>query len=139
MPYAIMERIQVTIFFVQEFILSGLYVWKARGFLNWRPSRNSRSKAHQRLRLMMMHLILSNIIVLLRTSTRLPLSLNFLSNPGTEMTSGFTGIQRGCRGVFVTIRCSREQSNTSTHFSVLVLRLVWQHRPNKSALLQQST
>lgn len=74
LPYAIMERIQVTIFFVQELILSGLYVWKARAFLNWRRSRNSRSKAHQSLRLMMIHLILSNIIVLARKLTRLSLS-----------------------------------------------------------------
>ncbi|KAK7722595.1 hypothetical protein SLS64_001132 [Diaporthe eres] len=32
-PYAIIERIQITIFCLQEFILSGLYVWKAWRFL----------------------------------------------------------------------------------------------------------
>lgn len=66
-PYAIMERIQVTGFFVQELILSSLYVWKARSFLSWRGGRKSRGKAHQKLRLMMTHLIVSNVIVVART------------------------------------------------------------------------
>lgn len=66
-PYAIMERIQVTGFFVQELILSGLYVYKARAFLGWRGGRKSRTKAHQKLRLMMTHLIVSNVIVVART------------------------------------------------------------------------
>lgn len=99
-PYAIMERIQVTIFFVQEFVLSGLYVWKARAFLNWRRGRNSRSKAHQSLRLMMIHLILSNIIVLARTLTHLSVSFspNLFSSSRTEVvTSGLGILQRGCR------------------------------------------
>lgn len=66
LPYAIMERIQVTVFFLQECILSCLYLWKARNFLSLRRSRNAHGKAHQKLRLMMVHLIISNIIVLAR-------------------------------------------------------------------------
>ncbi|KAG8169158.1 hypothetical protein KVR01_001907 [Diaporthe batatas] len=60
-PYAIMERIQITVFSVQEFILSGLYVWKAWKFLS--VYRSGGSKTQDKLRAMMLHLILSNIIV----------------------------------------------------------------------------
>ncbi|KAJ0107368.1 integral membrane protein [Diaporthe amygdali] len=60
-PYAIIERIQITIFCVQEFILSGLYVWKAWGFLA--VYRSGGSQTQDKLRAMMLHLILSNVVV----------------------------------------------------------------------------
>lgn len=60
-PYAIMERIQITVFSLQEFILSGLYVWKAWKFLA--VYRSGGSKTQDKLRAMMLHLILSNIVV----------------------------------------------------------------------------
>ncbi|KAL1865664.1 hypothetical protein Daus18300_007040 [Diaporthe australafricana] len=60
-PYAILERIQITVFCVQEFILSGLYVWKAWGFLA--VYRSGGSKTQDKLRAMMLHLILSNVVV----------------------------------------------------------------------------
>lgn len=60
-PYAILERIQITVFCVQEFILSGLYVWKAWKFLA--IYRSGGSKTQDKLRTMMLHLILSNVVV----------------------------------------------------------------------------
>lgn len=60
-PYAIIERIQITVFSVQEFILSGLYVWKAWSFLA--VYRSGGSKTQDKLRAMMLHLILSNVVV----------------------------------------------------------------------------
>lgn len=60
-PYAILERIQITVFCVQEFILSGLYVWKAWKFLA--IYRSGGSKTQDKLRAMMLHLILSNVVV----------------------------------------------------------------------------
>lgn len=60
-PYAIIERIQITVFCVQEFILSGLYVWKAWSFLA--IYRSGGSKTQDKLRAMMLHLILSNVVV----------------------------------------------------------------------------
>lgn len=60
-PYTIIERIQITVFCVQEFILSGLYVWKAWGFLA--IYRSGGSKTQDKLRAMMLHLILSNFVV----------------------------------------------------------------------------
>lgn len=60
-PYSIIERIQIIIFCLQEFILSGLYVWKAWRFLA--VYRSGGSKTQDKLRAMMLHLILSNIVV----------------------------------------------------------------------------
>lgn len=60
-PYAILERIQITVFCLQEFILSGLYVWKAWSFLAL--YRCGGSKTQHKLRAMMLHLILSNVVV----------------------------------------------------------------------------
>lgn len=60
-PYAIIERIQITVFSLQEFILSGLYVWKAWSFLA--VYRSGGSKTQDKLRAMMLHLILSNVVV----------------------------------------------------------------------------
>lgn len=59
-PYAIIERIQITVFFVQESVLSGLYVWKACSFLA--VYRSDGGKTQDKLRAMMMHLILSNVV-----------------------------------------------------------------------------
>ncbi|POS78924.1 hypothetical protein DHEL01_v202666 [Diaporthe helianthi] len=84
-PYAIMERIQITVFSVQESILSGLYVWKAWKFLV--VYRSDGSRTQDKLRGMMLHLILSNIIVVLLDITVIVLEflgLYYLqvSNPG---------------------------------------------------------
>jgi hypothetical protein len=62
-PYAIIERVQITVFSVQEFILSGIYVWKAWKFLAVYQSGGS--KTQDKLRAMMLHLILSNVVVVL--------------------------------------------------------------------------
>lgn len=56
----------MTVFLVQELILSGLYVWKAWEFLhNYRQRQGQRGE--REMRVMMIHLILSNVIVVVRT------------------------------------------------------------------------
>ncbi|KAF3760848.1 hypothetical protein M406DRAFT_268233, partial [Cryphonectria parasitica EP155] len=73
-PYAIMERIQVTVFFVQELILSGLYVYKARWFLKTYRHRDDKgSRAQRKLTSMMHHLILSSVVVVVLDITILVL------------------------------------------------------------------
>lgn len=67
-PYGIMERMQVTVFFIQELILSSLYLWRAKSFLNIYRKRKARGGTAQRkLKSMMLHLVLSNVIVVVRT------------------------------------------------------------------------
>lgn len=67
-PYGIMERMQVTVFFIQELILSSLYLWRAKSFLGLYRRRKARGSIVQRkTRSMMLHLILSNVIVVVRT------------------------------------------------------------------------
>ncbi|KAJ4408007.1 hypothetical protein N0V82_009803 [Gnomoniopsis sp. IMI 355080] len=63
-PYAVLERLQVTVFFVQELILSCLYVWKAREFLNSCSRRKVKNnEIPKKLRAMMIHLILTNLVL----------------------------------------------------------------------------
>lgn len=63
-PYAVLERIQVTVFFAQELILSSLYVWKAREFLHsCRRRKEKNNQVQKKLRAMMIHLILTNLVL----------------------------------------------------------------------------
>lgn len=70
-PYSIMERIQVTVFFVQELVLSGLYLWRSKSFLGLYRRRKARGGTVQRKkRSMVIHLILTNVIVVVRMYTQ---------------------------------------------------------------------
>jgi hypothetical protein len=65
-PYSIMEKIQVTAFCIQEFIISGLYVYATRKIL--KPGETFQKK---RTRQVMLHLIYVNILVILMDITLL--------------------------------------------------------------------
>ncbi len=65
-PYSIMEKIQVTGFCIQEFIISGLYVYATRQIL--KPGETFQKK---RFRRVMRHLIYVNILVILMDITLL--------------------------------------------------------------------
>lgn len=64
LPYAIYERIQVTVFFIQEAIISGVYVYETFRLLRSEDEilEGTHREAARRL---MLHLILMNIIVIL--------------------------------------------------------------------------
>lgn len=69
-PYGIMERIQVTVFFIQELILSSLYLWKSKSFLGlYRRHKGKGGTVQRKKRSMVIHLILTNVIVVVRTYT----------------------------------------------------------------------
>lgn len=59
-PYSLMEKIQVTAFCIQEFIISGLYVYYTRLML--KPGEAYQKK---RTRQVMLHLIYVNLLVIL--------------------------------------------------------------------------
>ncbi|KAH6724493.1 hypothetical protein BKA61DRAFT_665183 [Leptodontidium sp. MPI-SDFR-AT-0119] len=65
-PYSLMEKIQVTAFCIQEFIISGLYVYYTRQIL--KPGESFQRK---RTRTVMLHLIYVNILVILMDITLL--------------------------------------------------------------------
>ncbi len=65
-PYSIMEKIQVTAFCIQEFIISGLYLYETRRILQ--PSASFQKK---RTRQVMLHLIYVNILIILMDVTLL--------------------------------------------------------------------
>lgn len=63
LPYAVYERVEVTIFFVQESIISGLYVYETCKLLRFRDNLD---EVHGRsARRLMLHLIYMNVIVTL--------------------------------------------------------------------------
>lgn len=65
-PYSIMEKIQVTAFCIQEFIISGLYLYETRRILQ--PSASFQKK---RTRQVMLHLIYVNVLIILMDITLL--------------------------------------------------------------------
>ncbi|RDL30657.1 Uncharacterized protein BP5553_10002 [Venustampulla echinocandica] len=65
-PYSIMEKVQVTAFCIQEFIISGLYVYATRQIL--KPGGVFQKK---RTRQVMLHLIYVNVLVILMDITLL--------------------------------------------------------------------
>lgn len=63
----------MTGFFVQELILSSLYVWRARDFLHSCHRRKDKnSQVQRKLRAMMIHLILTNLVLISRTYLAVP-------------------------------------------------------------------
>jgi hypothetical protein len=67
-PYSIFEKIQLSVFCVQELIISGLYVWETIKFL-----RQERTIGNTKTRQVMNHLIYVNIFVILLDFTILGL------------------------------------------------------------------
>lgn len=72
-PYAIFEKIQLSVFFVQELIISGLYVWETTNRL-----RLEKSIGNSRTRKIMNHLIWVNVLVVLLDITILALEFTNL-------------------------------------------------------------
>lgn len=73
LPYSIMERMQVIVFFIQELILSSLYLWKSKSFLDVYQKRRARGgKLQRKVRSMVLHLVLSNVIVVVREYITIP-------------------------------------------------------------------
>jgi len=73
LPYSIYEKVQVTIFFIQELIISGLYITQTIKVL--RPEGNIRGKA---TRLVMVHLIWVNVLIVFLDVTILALEYSGL-------------------------------------------------------------
>lgn len=67
-PYEVFEKIQLSVFFLQEIIISGLYVWETTKRVNL-----EKSIGNLRTRTVMNHLIYVNIIVILLDVTILAL------------------------------------------------------------------
>lgn len=65
-PYSIYEKFQVTVFFVQECVISGLYMWQTVKTL--RTEGNIRGKAG---RTVMIHLLYMNVIIIIMDITLL--------------------------------------------------------------------
>jgi hypothetical protein len=59
-PYSIYEKVQITIFFIQEVIISGLYIWAA-----WTTLEPSGTVFAKDLRKTMKHLIWINVVIIL--------------------------------------------------------------------------
>ncbi|PVH70109.1 hypothetical protein DL98DRAFT_554168 [Cadophora sp. DSE1049] len=65
-PFSVMEKIQITAFCIQEFIISGLYVFHTRKILKT-SAIFQKSKTHQVMR----HLIIINVLIILMDLTLL--------------------------------------------------------------------
>ncbi|KAH6954395.1 hypothetical protein HG530_010523 [Fusarium avenaceum] len=59
-PYEVFEKIQLSVFFVQELIISGLYVWETTKRL-----RLEKSVGNTKTKMVLNHLILVNVLVIL--------------------------------------------------------------------------
>ncbi|EXJ59431.1 uncharacterized protein A1O5_12056 [Cladophialophora psammophila CBS 110553] len=93
-PFKIYEKIQVTGFALQEFIISGLYIYKAWDML--RPALDDWS---QRARRIMIHLIIVNVIIIIMDITLL----------GTEYANQYD-IQTTYKGALYSIKLVMEFS-----------------------------
>ncbi|KAH6671825.1 integral membrane protein [Halenospora varia] len=93
-PYSITEKVQVTIFFIQELIISGLYIIHTIKIL--RPEGNIRGKGARNV---MTHLIWVNVIVVVLDITILGLEY-----------SGLYDIQTAYKGLVYSIKLKAEFS-----------------------------
>jgi hypothetical protein len=88
-PYSIVERIQVSIFFVQEVILSAIYIWKTTVMLRtegplFNSSENVRGK---RSRQVLLHTIGINILIICLEITLIALEFSGCKFPHCAITA----------------------------------------------------
>lgn len=93
-PYSIYEKVQVTIFFIQELTISVLYIYQTLKIM--RPEGNIRGKASRRL---MTHLIYVNVIIVVLDVTILGLEY-----------SGLYDIQTVYKGLVYSVKLKLEFS-----------------------------
>ncbi|EXK24864.1 hypothetical protein FOMG_18445 [Fusarium oxysporum f. sp. melonis 26406] len=74
-PYEIFEKIQLSVFFVQELIISGLYVWETSKRL-----RLEKSIGNTKTRMVLNHLLVVNVLVILLDVSILALEFANLFN-----------------------------------------------------------
>ena len=94
LPYSIYEKVQVTFFFIQELVISGLYIGQTVKIL--RPEGNIRGKASREV---MIHLIYVNAIIVF-------LDLSIL---GLEY-SGLYDVQTAYKGLVYSVKLKLEFS-----------------------------
>jgi hypothetical protein len=94
LPYSIYEKVQVTIFFIQELLISGLYIIHTIKIL--RPEGNIRGKASREV---MTHLIYVNAIIVFLDLTILGLEY-----------SGLYDIQTAYKGLVYSVKLKLEFS-----------------------------
>jgi hypothetical protein len=94
LPYSIYEKVQVTIFFIQELTISGFYIGQTYNLL--RPEGNIRGKASRDI---MIHLIYMNVIILFLDLTILALEY-----------SGLYDIQTAYKGLVYSVKLKLEFS-----------------------------
>ncbi|KAF3017712.1 hypothetical protein E8E14_002272 [Neopestalotiopsis sp. 37M] len=94
-PYSIYEKIQLTVFFIQECIISGLYVWETIKLL--RVTRDIRGKRGARR--VLGHLIFVNIVVIVLDISVLALEF-----------SDFYDLQTGYKPLVYSIKLKMELS-----------------------------
>jgi hypothetical protein len=71
-PYSIYEKVQVTIFFLQEIIISGMYIWETVKLMRIQSGIQA-SERTSNTRSLMTHLILVNVIIVILDITILAL------------------------------------------------------------------
>ncbi|KAF2743615.1 hypothetical protein M011DRAFT_410148 [Sporormia fimetaria CBS 119925] len=100
-PYAIVERIQIAVFFLQEVILSGIYIWKTSVMLKDEGPlfENGRHGRRNQGRRVLIHNIVVNILVIALDATILILQY-----------SGLYDIQTAYKGAVYSIKLKMEFS-----------------------------
>jgi len=93
-PYAAYMKVQVTIFFIQELILSGIYIHETLNMM-----RNQHPAGKNGPRKLMKHLLLVNIVVICLDVTILALEYN-----------GFYSIQTAYKGMVYSVKLKLEFS-----------------------------
>ncbi|KAI1841660.1 hypothetical protein JX265_009325 [Neoarthrinium moseri] len=91
-PYQIYEKIEVTLFFVVESILSGIYIWKTLSFFRFEATLHARPLSQ-----LMMHLIWINVVIILLDATILALEY-----------AGFYNLQTAYKGMVYSIKLKLE-------------------------------
>jgi len=96
-PYSVYEKVMVTIFFVQELILSGIYIWQT--FKMMRIEKNTGVGKNGGSRKLMHHLILVNVVVIILDITILGLEY-----------AGYYQLQTAYKGLVYSVKLKLEFS-----------------------------
>lgn len=91
-PYNVFEKIEVTLFFIQETILSGIYIYQTLGFFRLESALHGKAAAK-----LMMHLIWINVLIIILDSSIISLEY-----------ANFYNMQTAVKGLVYSIKLKLE-------------------------------
>ncbi|KAH7115114.1 hypothetical protein B0J11DRAFT_496008 [Dendryphion nanum] len=116
-PYSVVERVQITLFFIQELILSGIYIWKTTVMLRSEgPLFNRKENARgDRGRKVLAHTVLINLFIIALDIVLIALEFSGLYDIQTTFKTGVYSVKLKLEFTILNQLMNLVKGNLSDH------------------------